>query len=273
MRITVTGATGTIGTAAIEAMRSRGDRGRRAGAGHRQGAVEARRRRRAPVLAASQAGSPARRRRSRTPTRCCTCWESRSTSAGATRPSARSVTPACSVRGRWSAVSAARRRRATAPRVLVSQSAVGYYGPHGDERARRVRAGRAQTSSPESFATGSGRPRRRPTPASGSPARAPAWSCPRGRGAGQDAAAVQAGRRRPGRRRAPVRPVDPPRRRGRRDAASASTMTARRAPVNLSAPSPVTNAELSHALGRVLRRPAFCRCRDWRSRRCTARWR
>ena len=30
-----------------------------------------------------------------------------------------------------------------------------------------------------------------------------------------------------------------------------------RGPVNLSAPSPATNADLSHALGRVLRRPAF----------------
>ena len=38
---------------------------------------------------------------------------------------------------------------------------------------------------------------------------------------------------------------------------SASTTTRRSGPVNLSAPEPVTNKELSKALGRVLKRPAF----------------
>ena len=43
--------------------------------------------------------------------------------------------------------------------VLVSASAVGYYGKHGDERRRRVDAGPATTSWPASASPGSARPR------------------------------------------------------------------------------------------------------------------
>ena len=44
-------------------------------------------------------------------------------------------------------------------------------------------------------------------------------------------------------------------------------------PVNVTAPEPVTNKELSRTLGRVLRRPAFAPVPAWRSRRSTATWR
>ena len=96
-----------------------------------------------------------RRRRSRRPPRRCaaatrwsTCWASRSPSAGPTTPSARSATRACSARATWS-----RRWRELPederPRVLVSQSAAGYYGARGDERLDET-APPATTSSPSS---------------------------------------------------------------------------------------------------------------------------
>ena len=53
-----------------------------------------------------------------------------------------------------------------------------------------------------------------------------------------------------------VRALDPHRRRGRARSVFALDTAAADGPLNLSAPEPVTNRELSKALGRVLKRPA-----------------
>ena len=75
--------------------------------------------------------------------------------------------------------------------------------------------------------------------------------------------ALQAGRGRAGGGRAPVRALDAPRRRG-----GAILFVPRhahgRGPVNVTAPEPVTNRELSRALGRVLHRPAVAPVPAWR---------
>ena len=55
----------------------------------------------------------------------------------------------------------------------------------------------------------------------------------------------------------PVRALDPPGRRGGRAGLLPRQRRPRSGPVNLTAPEPVTNRELSKALGRVLHRPAF----------------
>ena len=79
----------------------------------------------------------ARRRPRRWPgaTRSSTSRARTSPSAGPTRPSARSATRARSARATSSPACAAAEPR---PRVLVCASAVGYYGPHGDEPVDRV---------------------------------------------------------------------------------------------------------------------------------------
>ena len=64
------------------------------------------------------------------------------------------------------------------------------------------------------------------------------------------------GRGRPGGRRPAVRALDPHRRRGGRASYSRWTPRAPSGPLNLTAPEPVTNKELSKTLGRVLKRPA-----------------
>ena len=102
------------------------------------------------------------------------------------------------------------------PRVLVSQAGTGVYGPRGDERldesapagddfaARVVVAWEAEASRGFRARHAPGHDAYRP-------------GAVRGRRAGQDAAVLQAGPGRPGGRRAPVLPLDPPGRRGRGD--------------------------------------------------------
>ena len=100
------------------------------------------------------------------------------------------------------------------PRALISQSATGYYGPRGDvaldEQASPGDDFLAElTVAWEREATsGPGLDARRLHPHRGR-------ALTRRRGAGQDAAVLQAGDRRPGGGRSPVRPVDPSRRRRR----------------------------------------------------------
>ena len=101
------------------------------------------------------------------------------------------------------------------PRVLVSASAVGYYGPRGDEPITEdAAAGRRLPGRGLRRVGARGRPRRRARAARGHAAHRrcarPGW-----RRAGEDAALLPPGHRRPGGRRAPVPAVDPRRRRGR----------------------------------------------------------
>ena len=101
------------------------------------------------------------------------------------------------------------------PRVLVSSSAVGYYGPHGDEQLDEQTRGRRRLPrrgvrdlGARGAARGRARPARRLRPHR-------RRARPGRRRAGEDAAVLQARRRRPGRGRRPVHAVDPRRRRGR----------------------------------------------------------
>ena len=126
MKITVTGASGLIGAKLVERLRARGDE----------------------VTTLSRNPSSARRRRAGS--------RSRSPRPPRRSPAATRVVHLAgeNVAQRWSD-DAKRRIRSSRelgtrnlvagieaadprPRVLVSSSAVGYYGPHGDERARRA---------------------------------------------------------------------------------------------------------------------------------------
>ena len=206
------------------------------------------------MLAATPSRVPRPPRRSRAPTRSCTCSASRSPSAGATRPSARFVTRACSARGSLVAASAAldAERRPAGAGLAVGD---GLLRAHGDEPLDE------STPAGHDFLAGVVRELGARGRGGGDAGVRVALHAHRRRAlsqrrrAGQDAAAVQARRRGAGRRRAPVRPVDPPRRRGRRACWTASTTTGAGAGQRDGA-APVTNAELSRALGRVLHRPA-----------------
>jgi uncharacterized protein (TIGR01777 family) len=141
------------------------------------------------------------------------------------------------------------------PRVLVSQSAVGYYGPHGDERldesalaGHDFLAGVVREWEQEATAAADDGVRVACTrtgvvlsPSGGALAK---MLPPFKLGVGGPVAG--------GRQYVPWIHLD--------DVVGAMLECIdddrAKGPVNLSAPSPVTNAELSHALGRVLSRPA-----------------
>ena len=141
------------------------------------------------------------------------------------------------------------------PRALISQSATGYYGPRGDAPldeqaspgddflAEVTVAWEREACSAESTMRVVLHPHRR-------------GAVPQRRSAGQDAPVLQARDRRPGRRRAsqyvPWIHLDDV-------VGGAAALPGPRGaagPVNLTAPNPVTNAELSRALGHALGRPA-----------------
>ena len=109
--------------------------------------------------------------------------------------------------------------RPTARRVLVSQSATGYYGPHGDEPRRGGRAAPATTSWPgwwSQWEREARRDRRRDARRVHADRRR---ALAQRRRAGHDAAVLSPRSRRARGRRAPVRPLDPSRRRRRGAAA------------------------------------------------------
>ena len=179
------------------------------------------------------------------------------------RPSARSATAACAgtrnlVDG-LRASSAPRRARA----VLVSSSAVGYYGAHGEEPLdEEAPAGRGL---PRAGVRRLGGARRAAATALGMrvvQVRTGVVLDARRRRAREDAAAVPARRRRPGRGRAPVHLVDPPRRPRRDDRSPRSSDERWSGPVNATAPEPVTQPRLlARARARAAPARRCCRCR------------
>ncbi len=150
------------------------------------------------------------------------------------------------------------------PRVLVSASAVGYYGPHGDEPVDEATppgsdflAGVCVVWEREAEAAERAGPARRADPHR-------RRARPRRRRAREDAAVVQARRRRAGRRREAVHAVDPRRRprrplprRARRRRAGAGRSTARRRSRSR------TPSSRRRSGGRSTGRRSR-RCRDWR---------
>jgi uncharacterized protein (TIGR01777 family) len=254
MRITVTGATGTIGAAAIEAMRSRGDEvvalvrdtakaRAKLGAGVELQSWPDPKQGPPPPAALEDAdavlhllGEPIDQRWSDDAKR-----EIRDSRVLSTR----------SLVGGLAAVDAGRR-----PRTLVSQSAVGYYGAHGDEPVDE------STPSGGDFLAGVVRDWEREASAAADSGvrvactRTGVVLSPAGGALAKMLPPFKLGVGGPvagGRQYVPwihlddviggmLRCIDDDRAQGA---------------VNLSAPSPATNAELSHALGRVLRRPAL----------------
>ena len=130
--------------------------------------------------------------------------------AGPRRRSSGSSTAACAPRAASSPPSAAPPRR---PPVFVSGSAVGYYGPRGDEVGDRGRAGRIRFPRAASACSGSAkRCARRATARASSCIRTGTRPREGRRRAAADAAAVPVRRRRTGRLGPPVLAVDSPRR-------------------------------------------------------------
>ena len=257
MKILVTGATGLIGRRFIERA------GRRATPIIALSRDAARGRRtlgdggRGPRVAGPEGARRRPPRRCAAPTPSSTCSARRSPSAG--RDATKQEIRDSRVRSTDQLVAGLRELpEAERPRVLVSQSATGYYGARGRHAARRARRRRATTSSPAW--SRSGRPqadrRARARPAGGAgPHRGRAR---RGRRrAGQDAPAVQ------GSGSAARWPAASSGCRGSTSTTSSARCCAwstddagRRARPTSPRPHPATNAELSKALGRALHRPA-----------------
>ena len=266
MRVTMTGATGRIGTRLVARCGAR-RRGDRPLARPRQGGARARRRGR---RAGGRWPSPPRRRRSRAATPSCT-WPARTSASAGTRTIKRRLSRSreLGTRNLVPGLRAAEPR----PGVLVSASAVGYYGPHGDERldedapagddflAQVCVAWEREAAAAEELGlrvvrlrTGVVLDRER-------------------RRAGQDAPVLPARRRRAGRRRAPVHPLDP-RRRPRRASTSRRSTAGRTGPAPSTRPRPSRSpTRSSPALGRALHRPGLRAGAGLRRARCsTARW-
>ena len=143
------------------------------------------------------------------------------------------------------------------PRVLVSSSAVGYYGPHGDERLDEQTAGRRRLPRRGLRGLGArGVPRGRPRPARRHHPHRRACStraAARWRRCCRSSSSASAARSRAARQYMPWIHVD--------DVVglylAALDGDAWDGPINASAPDPVTNKTFSKALGRAIHRPAF----------------
>ena len=271
--MTVTGATGLIGPRVIGALQAGGARGH----------VLSRDRERAAKRLADAGSAGARR----------STWDPMSEpapAAGAGGPR-RGRAP----RGREHRPALERRRQARDPReprdghaqparraasrpsarpaALVSSSAIGYYGAHGeeplDEEAPPGSDFLARVCVEWEAEASQGA--RRSACAWRSCARASCWTARRR--AGEDAAAVSPRRRRPGRRRAPVHLLDPPRRPRRDDRGGASRDERWSGPSTRPRPSPSATATSRARSAERCKRPALAARAGRRAARCsTARW-
>ena len=253
MRVTVTGATGRIGTklvAQLKRARRRGD-----GPVARSRARRARAGRRGLRLAAGGRAGPgggARRARRRRPPR----GRGRRPALDAPRSSAGSCSRASSgTRNLVEGLRAAEPR----PRTLVSAAAVGWYGPHGDELLDEDQPAGSDFLAHvcvvwEREASAAGELGMRVVVL-----RTPGLVLGQQGGAlDTDAPVLQARCRRARGRRASVRALDPPATIWSACISRRSTVTTSwRGPINATAPEPVTNKVFSKALGRALHRPAF----------------
>ena len=198
---------------------------------------------------AGAGGGAGRARRRRAPRR-----RERRPALDVAGPSRRSATAACPARAISSRGCAP---PSSARASLVSASAIGYYGAHGEEPLdedappgsdflAQVCAdweAEARGASQLGMRVVAGAHRRR--------------ARPRRRSAREDAARLPARRGRPGRRRAPVHLLDPPRGPRRDDARGARWTSAGAARSTPPRPSRSRNRDFSRTLGRVLRRPAL----------------
>ena len=271
MKVTVTGATGMLGRRARARAPGRGDEVTVLS----RDAERARSTLGAEVRAAGwtepEAGRRPRSRRWRARTAWSTCSASPWPSAGATR---QARDPRLARAPHAQPGGSAARAADAAPATLVSQSASGWYGPRGDERVDESEPAADDFLARVCVELGGARRAPRRSSGCGWSRPAPAWCCPRTaerwrrccRPSRLGVGGPVAGGR-------PVRAVDPHRRRGRRVALLPRRPTTATGPVNLTAPEPVTNKELSKTLGRVLGRPAIAPVPGVRDQGCsTARW-
>ncbi len=157
------------------------------------------------------------------------------------------------------------------PAALVSMSAIGFYGARGDERVDEIGARGRRLPRRGRSRSGRRRPGRPRRSASAWRSRAPASCCAEGGGAlDKMLPPFKLGVGGPvagGRQYVPWVHLD--------DVVEALLflLDGGSGAYNLTAPEPVTNKELSKALGRVLRRPAVAPVPALAVGRCTARWR
>ena len=225
---------------------------------------------------ATSPGSPSRSppppRRSPAATPSSTSRARTSPSAGPTTPSAASATRASSA----PATSSPASRPPTRARACSSRaSAVGYYGPHGDERARRGRR-RAGDDFLAEVCVVWEREAQRAAEELGLRVvhvRTGVVLDADGGALAKMLPPFKLGVGGPVAGGAPVPAVDPRRRRRRHLPRRARRRRAGRARSTPRAPEPVTNKAFSKALGRALHRPAFAPVPGLRHARCsTARW-
>ena len=253
MRVTITGATGLIGSQLVAALRARGDEVVRAVVAALAGAGE-------PAPAAALAGRDAvvhlageNVAQRWTDERARAIRDSRE--RGHAQPRRRRSRAADPRRACWSAP------RPSATTARTATSALDEDAPPGDDFLAEVcvawerEARRGRGARP---ARGQRAHRRR--------------ARRRRRRAGEDAAAVQARRRRPGRRRRPVHAVDPRRRRRRHLPRRARRRRLERARSTPRAPEPVTNAAFSQGARPRAAPPAVAPVPALAIRRSTATW-
>ena len=142
------------------------------------------------------------------------------------------------------------------PKALISSSAVGYYGPHGDEKLDEDTPPGTDFLAEVCVAWEREADKAAELGLRVVKVRTGVVLDAERRRALEDDAAVQARRRRPRRRRQAVHAVDP-RRRRRRHLPRRDRRQRLDGAVNASAPEPVTNKTFSKALGRALHRPAI----------------
>ena len=158
------------------------------------------------------------------------------------------------------------------PRVLVSQSASGWYGARGEERLDEAEPAGERLPRPGHSRLGGGGGQGRGARYAGRPAAHRRRPVRVGRRAREDAALLQARHRRSGGGRAPVRALDSPRRRGRGDPVRARQRRRPRPRQRDRARAGDEQGAVGDARPRAAQAGLRSGSRRWRSRRSTARW-